>query len=126
LLAAASTKKTPAAKTRPQPGGENRPEPATTTAYAQRAARINAPRDVIDDYDEQRWASIRNEAHYLAQALSSSDLPRELRAFASAEWELARALMGAALAIATKLSLAHEEMIPQLQQVAHAFQLRRR
>ena len=129
LLAAASTKKIstapPKTPTRPS-DGDQKPEPATTTGYAQWAAVINDPRDIIDDYDEQRWASVRNDADYLAGALSSSDLPRELRVFAGAELAQARVLMGAAVAIATKLSLPPEEMIPQLQQVAHLFlQVRR-
>ena len=124
LLAAASTKQIPTAppKIPPRPpDGEKKPEPATTMGYAQWAALIDDPRDVIDDYDEQRWAAVRKDVDYLAGALSSSDLPQELRVFAGAELGRARVLMGAAVAIATKLSLPLEEMIPQLQQVAHVF-----
>ena len=132
LLAVASTKKIstappttptlPSDGKPPQPsGGDQTSEPAPITGYALWAAGINGPRDVIDDYEEPRWASVRNDADYLARALSGSDLPQELRVFAGAELAQARVLMGAALAVATKLSLAPEEMIPQLQQVAHVF-----
>jgi hypothetical protein len=89
--------------------------------YAQWALRINDPRDVIDDYDGDRWASVREDADYLARALSTPEVPRQLRVFAGAGLERARVLMGAALAVATKLSLPMEEMIPQLQVVADAF-----
>jgi hypothetical protein len=136
LLAVASTKQIPTAapkisprppdgKAPQSPEGEKKPEPATTMAYAQWAAGINDPRDVIGDYDEQRWASVRADADYVARALSRSDLPRELRAFAGAELGQARVLMGAAVAIATQLSLPLQEMIPQLQPVADALLVRR-
>lgn len=131
LLAAASTKqiptappkispRTPDGKTPQPPDGERKPEPATTMGYAQWVAGINDPRDVIGDYDEQRWASVRERADYVAGALSSSYLPPELRVFAGAELARARVLMGAAVAIADKLSLPLAEMIPQLQQVDDA------
>jgi hypothetical protein len=126
LLAAASARQVPTAPPTPPPppppggGGEKR-ELAVGILYAQWAAGINDPRDIIDDYDAQRWESIRKDADYLARALSGPDLPRELRAYSGAELGPARVLMGAALAIATKLSLPMEEMIPQLRPVADAF-----
>lgn len=136
LLAAASTQEMPTAppktpprtpdrETPPPPDREKKREPANTMGYAQWAAGINDPRDVIDDYDEQRWVSVRADADYIARALSGSDLPQELRVFAAAESQRARVLMGAAVAIATKLSLPLEEMIPQLQPVANALLVRR-
>jgi hypothetical protein len=136
LLAAASTKQIPAAppkipprtpdgKTPPPPDGEKKSEPATTMGYVRWATGMDDPRDVIEDYDEQRWASVRADADYIARALSRSDLPQELRVYAAAESERARVLMGAAVAIATKLSLPLGEMIPQLQPVADALLVRR-
>jgi hypothetical protein len=56
------------------------------------AAGIDDPRDVIGDYDEQRWAFVRADADYIARALSRPDLPQELRVFAGAELERARAI----------------------------------
>lgn len=136
LLAAASTTQISTARPKtpprssddktPEPPDGEKPKPATTTGYAQRAAGINDPRDIIGDYYGPRWASVREDADYLARALGGSDLPLELQWFAAAELGRARVLMGAALAIATKLSLPFEEMIPQLRPVANAFLLVRR
>jgi len=125
LLAAASARQIPIAPTKPTPtppppGGEER-EPSTAAAYLEWAMGINDPRDVIDDWGAQRWMEVRKDADYLERALSGPDLPRELRMFAGAEFGKARALMGAALAVATKLSLPMEEMIPQLRPVAETF-----
>jgi len=135
LLAAASTKQILTARptipprppdgNAPPPNGERKPEPATTVGYVQWAAGIDDPRDLIDDYDEQRWASVRDDADYIARALSRQDLPRELRVFVGADLERARVLMGAAVAVATKLSLPLAEMIPQLQLAADALLVRR-
>jgi hypothetical protein len=130
-LAAASTSHLSTAPPKPSPppaGGKPPPppdsgkrEPATATGYAQLAAGINDPRDLIDDYDEQRWASVRQGADYLARALGGPDMPQELRVFASAGLERSRVLMGAAVAIATELGLSTEEMITQLQPVVEVF-----
>lgn len=124
LLAAASTKQVPTAPPTPPtppPGGGEKREPAVGIAYAQWAAGINDPRDVIDDYDEHRWASVRHDADYLARALTGPVVPPELRMFDGAELEQARVLMGTAIAIATQLSLTFGEMIPPLRLLTEVF-----
>ena len=90
--------------------------PKSPSGFTQLAPGISKLDDVITDIADDQWAWIHNDIEYLLKLLADREAPAALRAFAEPDAIVARTLMAAAIAIATKLNLPSNEMHPMLQQ----------
>lgn len=107
--------------TPPAPSPNDRQtSPRSPSGFAQMAPRISKLDDVIPDIAGDQWAWIHNDIEYLLKLLADREAPAALRAFAEPDAIVARTLMAAAIAIATKLNLPSDEMHPMLQQAMQA------
>jgi hypothetical protein len=100
--------------------GDRQPSPESPSGFAQWAPRISKLDDVITDIADEQWAEIHQYIEYLLKLLVDRDGPTALRAFAGPDAVVARNLMAAAIAIATKWNLPSHEMHPMLQQAMQA------
>lgn len=96
--------------------GDRQPSPESPSGFAQWAPRISKLDDVITDIADDQWAWIHEDIEYLLKLIVDREAPAALRAFAGPEASVARNLMAAAIAIATKLDMPSHEMLATLQQ----------
>ena len=101
------------------------PAPEAPSGFVQWASTIESVSDVISDFDDDHWASIRKDMTYLSRLLASREAPPALRAFARPDADQARELMAAAAALATQLNLPPDEMIAALEQAVASVLSRR-
>lgn len=107
--------------TPPQTSPDDRqPSPKNPSGFAQLAPRISKLDDLITDIADDQWAWIHSDIEYLQKLLVDREAPAALRMFAAPDAVVARALMAAAIAIATRLKMPSHEMLPMLQQAMQA------
>ncbi|WP_297649471.1 hypothetical protein [Hydrogenophaga sp.] len=101
----------------PGAGDDRDPTEGTPSGFAIWAQGIEDVEDLIGDLAEERWTWLRHDATYLSELLAGPDTPASLKAYARPGAARARALMGAAAALATQLNLPESELAPALQHV---------
>lgn len=104
---------------RPSPGDQN-PSPVNPSGFTQWAPKISKLDDVITDIADDQWAWIHRDIEYLLTLIVDREAPVALRMFAGPDASVARTLIAAAIAIATRLNLPSHEMLPVLQQAMTA------
>ena len=103
----------------PSPGDQN-PSPVNPSGFTQWAPKISKLDDVITDIADDQWAWIHRDIEYLVKLIVDREAPVALRMFAGPDASVARTLIAAAIAIATRLNLPSHEMLPVLQQAMTA------
>jgi hypothetical protein len=94
--------------------------PPSPSGFAQLAPGISKLDDVITDIADDQWAWLHQDIEYLEKLFVDREAPAALRAFAQPDAFVARHLMAAAIAIATKWDMPSDEMLPMLQQTMQA------
>jgi hypothetical protein len=86
---------------------------------------VNYVEDVIDDFDTDRWKSIRSDAAYLVSLLTRPG-PTIFQPFSKSGAAQARVLLATAIGLATHFHLPTHEMIPLLREATQAAQMAQR